>query len=320
MVAYVFPGQGAQYVGMGQNLAENFQVARHVFQEADDTLGFKLSTLCFNGPDDQLQLTENTQPAILTVSVAAWRVLESEGFSSTHSPAYVAGHSLGEYTALVVAGSLKFSTALNLVKSRGLYMQEAVPVGVGAMAAILGVDIDTVKQACEEASENNQELCSPANINSPSQVVIAGHDKAVDRAIELVKAKGAKRAIKLKVSAPFHCDLMKPAQERLSHDLNGCEFRDLMIPLVTNVDASIITTGSEAREALKRQVVAPVRWKESIDLLIEKGIQTFVEVGPGKVLSGLIRQINREAQCLNIEDASSLEASRSKVVSSNTYT
>jgi [acyl-carrier-protein] S-malonyltransferase len=311
MIAYVFPGQGAQYVGMGRDLVENFKVAKEIFEEADDSLGFKLSELCFNGPDTSLQLTENTQPAILTVSVAALRVLNSEGFAS---PSYVAGHSLGEYSALVAAGALKFATAVRLVRARGRFMQEAVPVGTGAMAAILGVELQTVINSCNEAAED--QVCSPANINSPGQIVIAGHEAAVDRACELLKSRGAKRAIKLKVSAPFHCSLMKPAEDRLAVELDRCEIEDLMIPLVTNVDASIIRTGKEARDALKRQVSSSVRWQESVELLIQEGVNSFIEIGPGKVLSGLIRQIDRDVQCFNIEDAVSFNASKSKVVSS----
>ncbi|HJR07286.1 MAG TPA: ACP S-malonyltransferase [Pyrinomonadaceae bacterium] len=305
-VAYIFPGQGSQFAGMGRELAEGFASAREVFAEADDALGFALSELCFEGPADQLQLTENTQPAILTVSVAALRAMESEGLPS---PAFVAGHSLGEYSALVAAGALSLKDAVRTVRARGRYMQEAVPVGVGAMAAILGADLQTIEDACREAAEDG-EVCSPANINSPKQIVIAGNAAAVERAMELLKARGAKRALKLPVSAPFHCALMQPAQERLSADLDKTEFADLRVPLVTNVDAVAIRSGNEARASLVRQVSSPVRWLESVEALAQAGVETFVEVGPGKVLSGLVRQIIPDARCLNVGDAQSLEAAR----------
>jgi len=305
MIAYIFPGQGSQNPGMGKDLADKFPAARQVFEEADDALGFALSDLCFNGPAEQLQLTENTQPAILTTSVAALRALESEGFPK---PDYVAGHSLGEYSALVAAGALSLADAVRTVRKRGQYMQEAVPVGAGAMAAILGADVETVAAACAEAAEG--EVCSAANINSPNQIVIAGAAAAIDRAIEIVKARGAKRAVKLNVSAPFHCAMMMPAQERLALDLNELEFKDLATPLVTNVDATPINKGAEARDALVRQVSQPVRWLESVEFLATQGVQTFIELGPGKVLSGLLRQINRELRSLNVEDDSSLRAAR----------
>lgn len=305
-LAYVFPGQGSQSPGMGRDLAENFAASRAVFEEADDALGFALSKLCFEGPAEELQLTENTQPAILAASVAALRAMESEGFPS---PSFVAGHSLGEYSALVAAGALELATALRTVRSRGRYMQEAVPVGVGAMAAILGPDAETVRAACDEAAGG--QVCSPANLNSPGQVVIAGHAAAVDRAIALLKARGAKRAIKLNVSAPFHCALMRPAQERLAADLNGIEFADLSMPVVTNVDAAAAVKGADARESLIRQVSSPVRWQESVERLAgEYGVVAFVEVGPGKVLTGLVRKIADGARLANVEDRASLEASR----------
>lgn len=306
MLAFIFPGQGSQSAGMGRDLAENFAAARSVFEEADDALGFALSKLCFEGPDSELQLTENTQPAILTTSVAALRALESEGFPK---PDYVAGHSLGEYSALVAAGALTLTTAVKIVRLRGRYMQEAVPVGEGAMAAILGADLKTVEDACEEAHGGG--VCSPANINSPGQIVIAGSAAAVDRAIEILKSRGAKRAIRLNVSAPFHCALMMPAQERLAADLAAVEFSNLGVPLVSNVDAAAVRLGAEAREKLIRQVSSPVRWQESVEYLArECGVGTFVEVGPGKVLSGLVRKIASEARCLNVEDRASLEATR----------
>jgi len=305
MIAYIFPGQGSQSPGMGKDFAEKFPVARQIFEEADDALGFALSTLCFSGPAEELQLTENTQPAILATSVAVLRAIESEGFPK---PDFVAGHSLGEYSALVAAGSLSLTDAVKTVRARGRYMQEAVPVGTGAMAAILGSDVETVNAACAEAAQG--QVCSAANINSPGQIVIAGDAAAIDRAIELLKTRGAKRAVKLNVSAPFHCALMKPAQDRLSADLNELQFNDLAVPLVTNVDAKSINTGAEARDSLVRQVSQPVRWLESVEFLSSHGVQTFIEIGPGKVLSGLVRQINRELRCLNVEDDSSLRATR----------
>jgi [acyl-carrier-protein] S-malonyltransferase len=302
----LFPGQGSQYPGMGKDLAEKFPAARQIFEEADDALGFALSELCFSGPAERLHLTENTQPAILTVSVAALRAMESEGFPG---PDLVAGHSLGEYSALVATGALTLADAVRTVRARGRYMQEAVPVGAGAMAAILGADLQLIMAACKEAAEG--QVCSPANINSPGQVVIAGDAAAVDRAIELLKARGAKRAVKLNVSAPFHCALMMPAQERLSQDLERISFADPAVPVVTNVDATTVIQGDDARDALIRQVSQPVKWLSSVEFLISQGVQTFVETGPGKVLSGLMRQIDRSLSCVNIEDEASLRAARS---------
>ena len=304
-VAYIFPGQGSQFAGMGRDLAERFAAARAVFEEADDALGFSLSQMCFEGPDEALQLTENTQPAILTVSVAALRAVESEGLPA---PDFVAGHSLGEYSALVAAGALSHTDAVRTVRARGRYMQEAVPVGVGAMAAILGADSAVVEDACREAAQG--EVCSPANINSPKQIVIAGHTAAVERAMEILKGRGAKRAIKLPVSAPFHCALMQPAQDRLRADLEQTEFADLRVPLVCNADAAAIRSGSEARSSLVRQVSSPVRWLESVKFMAGAGVETFVEIGPGKVLSGLVRQTIADALCLNVGDGESLDATR----------
>jgi [acyl-carrier-protein] S-malonyltransferase len=301
-VAYVFPGQGSQYVGMGRDLFDRFSVAREVFEEADHALGFSLSRMCFEGTSEELQLTENTQPAILTVSIAALRVIQEKDVAP---PSVVAGHSLGEYSALVAAGALSVGDAVRTVRARGRYMQEASPVGVGAMAAILGAELAVVEQACREAAQG--EVCSPANINSPGQIVIAGTSGAVDRAIELVKERGAKRAIKLSVSAPFHSALMMPAQERLAVDLEKLHFADLSVPLMTNVDARMIEKGSEARESLIRQVSSPVRWLQSVENMIGAGVHTFVEVGPGKVLSGLVRQISRNVRNLNVEDSTTLE-------------
>jgi [acyl-carrier-protein] S-malonyltransferase len=295
---------------MGRDLADNFPAARAVFEEADDALGFPLSRLCFEGPDEELRLTENTQPAILTTSVAALRAMESEGLPA---PSFVAGHSLGEYSALVAAGTLSLADAVRTVRARGRYMQEAVPVGIGAMAAILGSDEATVTAACEEAAQG--EVCSPANLNSPKQIVIAGHAGAVERAMEILKGRGVRKGVKLPVSAPFHCALMMPAQERLAEDVGRLSFDDLRVPLVSNADAKLICSGAEAREALVRQVSQPVRWSESIVALAEgQGVTTLVEVGPGKVLSGLLRQIAPEARALNVEDAASLAAARAALV------
>jgi [acyl-carrier-protein] S-malonyltransferase len=290
---------------MGKNLAENFPAAKLIFEEADDALGFALSELCFNGPAEQLQLTENTQPAILATSIATLRAMEAEDFPDS---SFVAGHSLGEYSALVAAGCLSLADAVKTVRARGRYMQEAVPVGTGAMAAILGSDLTTVQEACAHAAEG--QVCSPANINSPSQIVIAGDAAAIDRAIAILKERGAKRAVKLNVSAPFHCALMKPAQDRLESDLEKVSFSGLRVPLVTNADADIVTKAEDAREALVRQVSQPVRWLESVEFLINQGVQTFVEIGPGKVLSGLVRQIDRNVRCVNVDDESSLRTAR----------
>ncbi|MBA3242215.1 MAG: ACP S-malonyltransferase [Acidobacteria bacterium] len=306
-IAYIFPGQGSQTTGMGRELAEKYPAARAVFAEADEALGFALSRLCFDGPAEDLQRTENTQPAILTASIAAWRALEAEGLAG---PDLVAGHSLGEYSALVVAGSLALVDAVRVVRKRGRYMQEAVPVGAGAMAAILGLDAETVREVCEEETAAGGEACGPANINSPNQVVIAGAAGAVERAVVRLKERGAKRAIPLKVSAPFHCALMLPAQERLAKDLDEIEFKDPRVPVVTNVDARVVRSGVELRDSLVRQVSSPVRWRESVETLWREGARTFMEVGPGKVLSGLVRQTLPEAKCLNVEDEPSLEATR----------
>jgi [acyl-carrier-protein] S-malonyltransferase len=299
-IAYVFPGQGSQAVGMGKDLADNFAVAKQVFEEADDALGFPLAAMCFEGNEEDLQLTANTQPAILATSVAAYRAMESEG---APAPDYVAGHSLGEYSALVAAGVLSFADALRTVRKRGTYMQEAVPVGVGAMAAVLGLDIDSVEQGCAEAAEG--QVCSPANINSPTQVVIAGNSEAVDRACQILKSKGAKRAIKLNVSAPFHCELMTAAEERLAVDLHDLRYGDFRFPVVHNVDAEPNDDSTRVSDALKRQVSSTVKWLQSVEKLRSLGVERFVEVGPGKVLTGLLRQIDRDAAGLNVENAES---------------
>jgi len=303
-LAIVFPGQGSQSPGMGKELAERFPAARQVFEEADDALGFAISRLCFEGPAEDLQLTENTQPAILSVSVAAFRALQSAGIGA---PAFVAGHSLGEYSALVATGALSLSDAIRTVRARGRYMQEAVPVGTGAMAAVMGGELAAIERICEAARQG--QVCSIANLNSPSQAVIAGNAEAVDRAIEGLNGV-AKRVIKLKVSAPFHCALMTPAQARLAADLERLGFNNPSVPVVTNVDARAVTAPTELRNALVRQVSAPVRWVESMQLLIGQGVNTFVEAGPGKVLSGLIRQISRDVKTLNVEDAASLETTK----------
>ena len=311
-LAYIFPGQGSQCAGMGRDLSDNFPAAQAVFEEADEALGFSISTICFDGTTEELQLTENTQPAILTVSVAAFRAMEAEGVPA---PDFVAGHSLGEYSALVAAGGLSLRDAVRTVRARGKYMQEAAPVGSGAMAAILGAELADVVSACGEVQPD--QICSPANINSPNQIVIAGDAAAVETVMAILKERGAKRVIKLNVSAPFHCALMMPAQKRLASDFENIVFQDLSVPLVTNVDAMAITESDKARKALVRQVSAPVRWRESVELLLQRGVERFVEVGPGKVLYGLLKQISRDARCLNVEDMSSLRSTQEALDSSN---
>ena len=300
-IAYIFPGQGSQTVGMGKDLFDNFTAAREVFEAADDALGFSLSEMCFSGDEADLQLTANTQPAILTASIAAYYAARAEGLPE---PDFVAGHSLGEYSALVAAGVIEFADAVQTVRKRGTYMQEAVPVGVGAMAAILGLDVATIEAGCAEAAQG--QVCSPANINSPSQVVIAGNSEAVDRACEILKEKGAKRAIKLNVSAPFHCALMMPAQERLAGDLSGLEYGEFAFPILHNVDAEVNTDHSAVRDRLTQQVSSPVRWLHTIENMSASGVEKFIEIGPGKVLTGLVRQINKEAVYANIENSESL--------------
>jgi [acyl-carrier-protein] S-malonyltransferase len=300
-LAFVFPGQGSQKAGMGRALAEAFPESRAAYDEADRALGFPLSTLCFEGPDADLQLTANTQPAILATSIAACRALVARGVR----PQWVAGHSLGEYSALVAAGGLSLADAASIVRKRGQYMQEAVPVGEGAMAAILLLDLPAIEEACRKAAEG--QVVAPANLNSPGQVVIAGHAAAVARAMELCKAAGARRAVPLPVSAPFHCALMRPAQDRLESDLKSAALRDPEIPLVDNVDARAVRTAAECRDGLVRQVSSPVRWQESIELLAASGVTTFVEVGPGEVLSGLVKKIAKGVQVLNVQDPESLE-------------
>lgn len=284
--AFLFPGQGSQAAGMGKALAEAYPAARRVFEQADDVLGFAISKLCFEGPDEDLKLTENTQPALVTVSTAALAVLNESGFSAD----YVAGHSLGEYSALVAARSLSFGDALRLVRKRGRYMQEAVPAGVGAMAALLKLPDGTLHGILGKAAQG--EVLSAANLNAPDQVVIAGQTAAVNRAIELAKAAGAKRAVLLPVSAPFHCPLMKPAQDRLGPDLSATTFADLAMPLVNNWQARLVRSGFEAREGLYEQVPNPVRWADSIRILAAEGVDRFIEAGPGNVLTGLLRNID----------------------------
>jgi len=306
-VAFIFPGQASQYSGMGKELAEKYPAARAIFDEADKALGFSISKICFEGTEEELKQTAYTQPAILTVSVAALWALSDKRIGAD----FVAGHSLGEYSALVAAGSLNFPDAVKLVHKRGKYMQEAVPAGQGAMAAILGLSPAVVADACKRAAEGG--VCAPANLNSPEQTVISGEAAAVKRAVEIASQLGAKRAVMLPVSAPFHSALMMPAQEKLEKDVRAIQFADPHVPVVTNVDADTITKGDDAREALIRQVSMPVRWEESMRLLLDEGVTTFIEVGPGKVLTGLMRQIERSVTTLNVEDEKSLQATVEKI-------
>lgn len=287
-------------MGMGKDLAEKYPIARQTFDEADEALGYKLSQICFEGPEDQLRLTEITQPAILTAAIAALRVLETR----IPKPSFVAGHSLGEYSAHVAAGTISFADAVRIVRNRGKYMQEAVPVGVGAMAAILGMELEKVVAVCQDAAQG--EVCAPANINSPEQIVISGNTAAVERGTKLADERGAKRAKPLPVSAPFHCSLMKPAQDRLEGDLNKLKAQKPVYPVACNVEAVLVTDEQKARETLIAQVTGAVQWDACMRLLIGQGVQTLVEIGPGKVLCGLMRQIDRSKTCVNVGDEASL--------------
>ncbi len=292
---------------MGKELANNYAVARQTFEEADDCLGYKLSEICWEGPEEKLRLTEITQPAILAVSVAAWRVLQEKGLE----PDYVAGHSLGEYSAHVAAGTLTFAEAVRAVQKRGRYMQEAVPFGIGAMAAILGLPIEKVHKVADDAAQG--EVCQAANINSPEQIVISGHAGAVGRAVEMAAERGAKKAVNLPVSAPFHSSLMQPAQDRLAKDLETLNFLDPNCPVVGNVDAAVVETAGAARDALIRQVTGTVKWEPSMRLLIAEGVNLFIEVGPGRVLWGLMRQIDRSRTSVTVGDEASLQKTLTQI-------
>jgi len=301
-IAFVFPGQGSQYVGMGKEFEERYPLAKDHFREAEEALGIDMRQLCLYGPEEALKMTANTQPALLLCSVIAFRLLEENGIR----PDFVAGHSLGEYSALVAGGSLRFADALHLVRKRGEFMQEAVPLGRGAMAAILGMEREAVARICEEAQEG--QVVEIANLNSPGQIVISGEAEAVERAVKAAKQHGARRAVSLPVSAPFHCRLMKPAGERLGEILAQTEVADPKIPLVTNVDAQLTSSTATIRSALLRQASSPVLWEDSIGTLQDQGVDTFVEVGPGTVLSGLIKRIAKEATLRNVEDEQSLRS------------
>jgi [acyl-carrier-protein] S-malonyltransferase len=304
-IAVIFPGQGSQTIGMGRDFYDRYPRARGVFEEADRTLNQPLSKLCFEGPPEELQLTENTQPALLTVSISIWSLLHE-----VLQPSYVAGHSLGEYTALCVSGGLRFSDALKLVKRRGESMQKAVPVGDGAMLAVLGAEPEKVEALCSEAAGG--QVLSPANYNCPGQIVIAGHAEAVRRAAELAPRMGIRRTIPLAVSAPFHCALMKPAQENMIPLLQKQTFSTLKIPVISNVDALPVQTEPEVRDALIRQIPNPVKWWQSVEWLIQRGVSTFIEVGPGKTLTGMIKKISREVQLFNVENVEDYEQLRAK--------
>ncbi len=301
--AFIFPGQGSQYVGMGKDLTENFNVARETFEEADEALGFSLSSLCFNGPEEELKLTSNTQPAILTTSIASLRVLSSE---TGIDPVALAGHSLGEYSSLTAAKAIAFPDAVRTVRLRGTFMQEAVPPGEGAMAAILGLEAPDVEELCAQAAQG--EVVAPANFNSPWQIVISGHAQAVSRAVELALERGANKAVMLAVSAPFHCSLMKPAAEKLYGALQDITVYDIGIPVISNADAAAYPSKEEIKNILVKQVDHPVRWEESMRELVKRGIKTVIEIGPGKVLSGLMRRITKEVKTVNLGNAEDLKA------------
>jgi len=301
--AFIFPGQGSQYVGMGKELTENFKVARETFEEADEALGFNLSGLCFNGPEEDLKLTFNTQPAILTTSIASLRVLSSE---TGIDPVVLAGHSLGEYSSLTAAQAIAFPDAVRTVRLRGTFMQEAVPPGEGAMAAILGLEAPEVEELCVQAAQG--EVVAPANFNSPWQIVISGHAQAVARAVELALERGAKKAVMLAVSAPFHCSLMKPAAERLHDALQDIPVCDIGIPVISNADAEAYPSKEEIKNILVKQVDHPVRWEESMRELVKRGIKTVIEIGPGKVLTGLMRRITKDVRTVNLGNADDLKS------------
>ena len=301
--AFIFPGQGSQHAGMGKELADNFKAARLSFEEADDALGFSLSRLCFEGPEEELKLTANTQPAILAASVAALRVLREE---SAITPSFLAGHSLGEYSALVASGALDFADALRTVRARGSFMQDAVPVGVGAMAAILGAEAEVLQEICDEAAQG--EVVSPANFNSPGQIVVAGHTGAVNRAIEIAKAKGFRKAMLLPVSAPFHCALMQKAADRLAEALEPVQVNALSAPVVSNVEAKPNSDAARVKPLLVQQVCAPVLWDAIVQHIVAAGVTNFVEIGPGKVLAGLVKRISKETTSFNVQDSAGIKA------------
>jgi len=303
-MAFVFPGQGSQFAGMGKDLYDASPAARQVFDEVDAALGFSISKLCFEGPEEELKLTQNTQPAILTTAIATRAAIRER--KPDFEPDLAAGHSLGEYSAIVCAGGLKAPVAASIVRQRGRFMQEAVPVGAGAMAAIIGPDFAEVKSICDEAAQG--QVCSPANVNAPGQIVIAGDKDAIERAIEIAKGRGIRKCMLLPVSAPFHCALMKPAEEKLRPVLESTEIHPLYVQVVTNVDASPVGTDHAVRNALVRQVVSPVRWVESIEKMVAMGVTKFVEVGPGKVLTGLIRRINKDVEVINVNSVETLDA------------